>query len=503
MPDPSLTETLADWLVRWRDRGLPPETLDVARTYVLDWLGSALAGTATGPGRTLLAHAGARSGGPCSIVGGGTAAAEVAALVNGGLSHIVEMDDLHRASVVHPGAVVIPAALAVAEAEGADGSAFLSAVVAGYEVAIRVGEAVGKAHYRYFHNTSTCGVFGAAAAAAWLMELDRERTVWSLGSAGTQASGLWEFNADGSMSKHLHTGRAASAGVLAAALASGGLTGARRILEGERGLFAATAPDASPGHVIAGLPEPGAEEATPGNGAGETSSTAAFRIAGVSLKPHASCRHTHAPVDAALILRERLGGPGAGAVTGSDETVETVETLESFESLDSVEIDTYSAALELCDTPDPRTPYEARFSLQYCVASALLRGRVGLTEFTPESIDDPVVRRWLPRVECRADPEIEAAYPDEWRCRVRLVRSSGEPVEAAVDAPRGDPENPLSAQEIESKFRELVTRAGHDDEADVYLEWIRRLGTERGPIELPAPGRSTPDPSTAAPAPSP
>ena len=218
MTEPSLTERLADWLVSRREAGIPADVLDTARTYVIDWLGSALAGTTTVPGQMLLAHAGSRSSGPCSVVGLATRCSpELSALTNGGLSHIVEMDDLHRASVVHPGAVVIPASLALAEATGASGDAFLASVVAGYEVAIRVGEAVGPTHYRFFHNTSTCGGFGAAAAAGWLMGLGREELVWAFGSAGTQASGLWEFVADGAMSKHLHTGRAAANGVLAAA----------------------------------------------------------------------------------------------------------------------------------------------------------------------------------------------------------------------------------------------------------------------------------------------
>ena len=181
---------------------------------------------------------------------------QVAAFHNGGLSHIVEMDDVHRASVIHPAAVVVPAALAVAEQRRAAGADFLAAVVLGYEVAIRIGEAVGKTHYFHWHNTSTCGVFGAAAAAGWLMGLDAEQH--DLGAREAPAprpNGLWEFIADGAMSKHLHAGRAAANGVLAAELAAIGFTGARRILEGQQGFFAATAPDGNPAAVTAGLGE--------------------------------------------------------------------------------------------------------------------------------------------------------------------------------------------------------------------------------------------------------
>ncbi len=444
MTEPSLTERLAAWLVGRREAGLPASVLDTARTYVVDWLGSLLAGTKSVPGGMLLAHAASRSGGPCSVAGLAVdCSPELAALTNGGLSHIVEMDDLHRFSVVHPAAVVIPASLAVAEAEGATGDAFLASVVAGYEVAIRVGEAVGPTHYRHFHNTATCGGFGAAAAAGWLMGLGRDELVWALGNAGTQASGFWEFNADGAMSKHLHAGRAASNGVLAAALAAHGFTGARRILEGERGLFAGMAPDATPERVVENLDSP------------------ELKIGGTSLKPHASCRHTHAPVDAALELRAQLGDNGV-------------------EAIESVQVDTYQAALDLCDRPDPQTPYEASFSLQYCVASAVLRGSVGLAEFMPPSVAQADVRRLLAAVECRVEPQVEAAYPEQWRSRVQLRLAGGTTLEAEVHAPRGDPENPLSAAEVEAKFRRLAEHADRDGEADQWLAWVRSLGA--GPL---------------------
>ena len=163
---PSLTERLADYLTRTRSTGIPAPVIDVARTYVLDWLGSALAGTATAPGNILLEYAASQAGQGAAVIGlAEQRNADTAALINGSLSHIVEMDDVHRASVLHPGATVIPAALAVAQREQRSGLDFLTAVILGYEVCIRIGEAVGRSHYYYWHNTSTCGVFGAAAAA--------------------------------------------------------------------------------------------------------------------------------------------------------------------------------------------------------------------------------------------------------------------------------------------------------------------------------------------------
>ena len=434
----SLTEQLARELVATRERGLPSASVAIAPTYVVDWLGSLLAGTATEAGGILVEHARQRPEATASILGMGLRRSpEVAALVNGGLSHIVEMDDLHRASVLHPGTVVIPAALAAAEITDASGRDFLAAIVAGYEVAIRIGKAVGKRHYRYFHNTATCGVFGAAAAAGWLLGLDVDRLVWAFGNAGTQACGLWEFNTDGAMSKHLHAGRAAAAGLVSAELASHGFTGARRILEGERGFFAATAPDAEPERVIEEL----------SNWADHPC------IRGVSIKPHSSCRHTHAGIDAALDLRTEISG----------------------QQLEAIEIGTYQAALDLCDNPEPADPYAAKFSLQYCIALALTRGHVSPEDFKPDSIADPAVRNLLPSISVYAESEFETLYPHEWPVRLRLRSTSGNSFHRHVRSPKGDPENPLSASELVAKFRQLATSGGHGAGADSFLKWADSL----------------------------
>ncbi|HJO02849.1 MAG TPA: MmgE/PrpD family protein [Acidobacteriota bacterium] len=443
----SLTGQLARQLVTGRERGLPAASIAAAPTYVIDWLGSALAGAPTEAGGMLVEHARQRPEGTASVVGTGLRCSpEVAAFVNGGLSHIVEMDDLHRASVLHPGAVVIPAALAAAETTNARGDDLLSAVVAGYEVAIRIGEAVGKRHYRYFHNTSTCGVFGAAAAAGWLLGLNADELVWAFGNAGTQACGLWEFNADGAMSKHLHAGRAAAAGLVAAELGGRGFTGARQILEGKRGFFAATAPDAEPERVIEGL-DGWAEDP---------------RISGVSIKPHSSCRHTHAGIDAALDLRPQISG----------------------QQLDAIEVGTYQAALDLCDNPEPEDPYAAKFSLQYCIAAALTRGHVSPADFSPVSIADPAVRLLLPNVSVHAEPEFETLYPREWPVRLRLRSTSGDSWDRHVSSPKGDPENPLSDGELETKFRQLATSGGHETAASGFLQWARGL-TAGGAVAPP------------------
>lgn len=432
----TLTEQLADWACTAHKRGFDAPARAVARDLTQDWLGCALAGLATPVGRMFLAQAAHAGSGPCTALGHGSLPAESAALHNGALSHIVEMDDVERASVLHPGTVVIPAALAAAQQAGTSADAFLDAVVAGFEVMVRVGRAVGGRHYFHFHNTATCGPFGAATAAGLLLGLDAQGLGWALGNAGTLAAGLWQFNLDGALSKPLHAGRASANGVLAAYMAGHGLSGAVRILEGERGFFAALAPHGDPDQVVAGL------------------GSAPLAVHGISLKPHASCRHTHAPIDVALALR---GQVGAAAITG-------------------VRVRTYRTALEVCDRPAPETPAQAKFSLQFCVASALARGHAGLSAFEGPGLEDPAVRALATRVVLEDDPARSAAYPAQWSAQVEVHTADGRQLSGEQRFPLGDPEAPLDSAQRAAKFHALLAYAGLQAQAGALLAWVAGLG---------------------------
>ena len=434
MIESTLSEQLADWQLARRGDGFGAADREAARLLVLDWLGSALAGLGTDTGRIFLEYARQQPAGRVTLLGLDEGrAVEVAALCNGAVSHIVEMDDVERASVTHPGAVVVPAALAMAERTGASGRDLLCAVVAGYEIMVRVGTALGPEHYYHFHNTATAGAFGAAAAAGWLLNLDRDRLVWALGNAGTQAAGLWQFNEEGALTKPLHPGRAAANGVLAATLSRLGLTGARHIMEGERGFFAGLAPRGEPLKVVEHLGEPGES----------------LRVHAISIKPHASCRHTHAPIDAAIALHAQLA---------------------SVDDIETVSVDTYRAALTLCDKPDPHSAPDAKFSLQYCVATALRHGRVELRQA------DPTVRALLGRVSVTVDPAREAAYPATWSAGVTVRLRDGRTVQATQERPKGDPENPLSATELTDKFRQLAAYGSLDaSQTGQALQWLQDL----------------------------
>jgi len=337
------------------------------------------------------------------------ASAAAAALQNGVASHILEFDDVHKGSTLHAAAPIIPAALAVAEREHSSGRDFLLAVAVGYEAALRIGEAVNPSHYRFWHPTGTVATFGAAAAAGSLLRLDTAQMLDALGTAGTQAAGLWEFNADGAMSKHLHPGKAAFNGILAADLARLGFTGATRILEGDRGFFAAasTAPDES--KVTDGL--------------GKT-----WKIAENCYKMHSCCGHTHTAIDVALDLRQRIRN----------------------REITAVEIEIYGPGFEIVKEMNPQTPYQAKFSIAYCVAAALTEGRVGLEQFSAGRT--PLLRKTSVLV---AD-DLTAKYPAAWPARVKITLDDGAVLRGASDFPRGNPENPVSTSDLEMKFNSLV-----------------------------------------------
>ncbi|MEM6440615.1 MAG: MmgE/PrpD family protein, partial [Pseudomonadota bacterium] len=336
----------------------------------------------------------------------------------------------HRTSILHPGPVVVPAALAAAEARGASADAFLAAVVRGYEAVIRIGASVGPGHYALWHNTSTCGPFGAAAAAGALAGLGEDALVWALGNAGTQAAGPWRTRHEPVMSKQLHTARAAEAGLAAAALAEAGFTGPEFILEGAQGFYEAMAPDATPAAVVDGLED------------------APWRIWDVSFKPWPACRHAHPTVDAALALRAR--GVDAAEIA-------------------AIRIETYPDAVRFCDRPDPTTEPEAKFSLQHSAATALAEGPPDLETFRSGALPRAAALRALAIVEA-AEP-FASAFPARYGAAVEVRLRSGEVLlEVAADA-LGDPDNPVDEGRLVEKARALMLDGGRSEaQADRLIE---------------------------------
>ena len=273
---------LAAFAANLQAKDIPADVLRKTEDLLVDWFGSAVAGKGARAVETLtqfVMDMGPSNGSSEILFNRRSSSPYMAAMANAAASHVVEQDDVHNGSVFHPATVVFSPALAVAQAIGASGEEFLVACVAGYEVGIRVGEFLGRSHYRIFHTTGTAGSVAAAATVGRLLKLTPEQMNHAFGSAGTQAAGLWEFLRDAADSKQLHTAHAASTGLSSAYLAKEGFTGARRILEGVQGMAAGMSTDADPAKLTDRL---GVRWALP-----ET-----------SFKYHASCRHTHPAADA-------------------------------------------------------------------------------------------------------------------------------------------------------------------------------------------------------------
>ena len=427
------------------DRIPSPAREDTIRS-VLDWLGSAVAGSFELPARLAQRVASTwGSGGGATMFSVGPASAGAAAFANGVAAHILELDDVHKGSTLHAGAPVISAALAAAERAHCDGRSFIAAVAVGYECALRIGEAVNPSHYRYWHPTGTCATFGAAAATASIMQLSARQFLDALGSAGTQAAGLWEFNADGTMSKHLHPGKAAFNGLLAADLAAVGFTGASRILEGERGFLRAMSSSYDVAKVTEGL-------------------GANWKISENCYKLHSCCGHTHSAIDVAIDLMTARGW-------SRDDVLGRVA---------GIHIETYGPGFDIVQQMNPCTPYQAKFSLAYCVAAALLERRVGLAEFSadrfgPSGVRDSAIAALLDRTRVTVDPEFTAKYPAAWPGRVTLTLRDGSTLGAHQDYPRGNPENAVTTAALEEKFLSLVSpRIGHTMAA-AAVDAVRRI----------------------------
>lgn len=441
----TVIETYADFAAGVRGASLSAEVRHHAVRAIVDWFAACVPGGVMPPA-TLVAEALADqvgAGAASLIPGGRSAAPQTAALINGTASHTVEFDDIFRDGLYHPGTPTISAALAAAELAGADGDRLIAGVVAGYEVSNRIAVAVNPRHYDYWHTTATVGCFGAAAAAAVILGLDARRTAHALATAATMAAGLQQaFRAD-AMSKPLHSGRAAETGMLAARLAGAGVTGALDALEGPRGFGAAmSGPDIDWAAATATLGDD-------------------WTITRVTFKNHAACGHVHAAVDAV-----------AGIVAEHGIAVDRIERIEAA---------SYAKSLEICGNADPATAFEAKFSLPYCVAAVLVRGSVRRAAFEPDALADPAIRALAAKVVHTVDPDCEAAFPRARSARAAIVTSDGRRYEAFAPTRKGDPDNPLSDDELDAKFRELAEPVLGPEAAADLLSRLRALHAA-GPI---------------------
>lgn len=409
---------IAHYVAAQRNMELPEAVEWHARRALLDWLAALYPGTQLDPNPKLRAvFQDIASNGPCRVLGSEMMTdVRHAALLNGASSHTSEFDDIYKEGTMHPGSATIAAALAVADMVDADMQMLLRAITAGYEVCTRLSEAMGRTHYAFWHSTATMSSFGAAAAAALLLGLDKDQTAHALATVGTMAAGLQQaFRAD-AMSKPLHAGHAADVGVLAALSARQGVTGALDILEGPAGMGVAMSRDVDWSIATKGLGQD-------------------FNIEKITFKNHGCCGHTFAAIDAALIVK--------------------AEHKISIEDIIKVEVGTYAPALAITDKLSPTTVYEAKFSLQYTLAHALLYGAVRLDAFTPERLADERIHELASKVVLNIDPEIDQQFPHKRAARVTLTMKDGQQYTQFQPHRKGDPEWPLTDQDLSDKFHEL------------------------------------------------
>lgn len=414
-----ISKTCIDFACNFKLEDAPPEARDHVKKCLLDWLGCAIRGATMPQASCIKQYAAAMGGNPNATIISGPTLNSIynAALCNGYFSHILEMDDVDKESITHPATVVIPAALSIGEWRQASGADFLAAVIAGYEIMLRVGAAVTPAHYQIWHTTATSGVFGSACAAGRLLGLTPEKMTWAFGNAGTLSAGLWEFLNDGAMSKYLHAGKAASTGVLTAYLADAGFSGASRILEGKQGFFAGYARQEIDSSIFEDF-------------------GSRYRAGTVSFKPYPCCRHTHSAIDCAKALHQQAA--------------------KSLAAVQSVHIATYKAATAIAGAENPQDARQAQFSLKYVVARALKTGTITLADFDEAVLFDAEVRALMEKTKVALDPAIDGLTPAAWPTKVTITLSNGQTFTEFVKYPKGDPESSLSWTEVKAKFNALT-----------------------------------------------
>ncbi len=432
------SQTLATFAATLQFASIPEPVVRRAEDLFLDWVGSALAGKGARAVDTIswFAQQMGPATGSAEILTSRTQSSPLfAAMVNAASSHFAEQDDVHNGSVFHPAAVVFPAALAVAQALGSTGKQLLTASVVGYEVGIRVGEFLGRSHYKIFHTTGTAGTIAAAAAVGHLLKLTPEQMLHAFGSAGTQAAGLWEFLRDAADSKQLHTAKAAGDGLMSAYLASEGFTGAKRILEGAQGMAAGMSSDADPAKLTDRLGE-------------------RWALAETSFKFHSSCRHTHPAADALLQV-----------INEHDLTPQQIARVDTYVHQGAIDV--------LGPVVNPQTVHQAKFSMGTVLALIARFKVAGLSEFA-NHFHDVESTTFRDKVYMVLDAEVDQAYPARWIGKVVVHTVDGRTLHGRVDEPKGDPGNTLSRDELQQKAQRLAafSAAATPSEMDAVFEQI-------------------------------
>lgn len=441
-----VTTTLSEFTAGLRLDSLPPEVATRARFLVLDLVGNIVRARhdAESTSSFLAAvRAMGMAAGNSGVFGDSARYTPAgAAYLNGALAHSLDFDDTHAAGSLHPGAPVIPAALAAGEMVGASGADVLAAVIAGYEITCRVALAMpALEHYnRGFHPTATCGAFGAAAAAARVFGMDADGVASAFGTVMSQAAGSLSFLHNGAWTKRHQVGWAAVNGLMAATLVREGFKGASEAFEGRHGFMQGYAPNPTPERAIQDLGQ-------------------VWEIMNTAVKPYPSCRYGHAGIDAALALR------AANDIKPSE--------------IESVRLGLPVAGMKLIATPpdkkaNPENTVDGQFSGPFVISSALATGAMGWDSY--RLLNDPTIRSLLPKVECELDPEVEAEFPANMSGKL-TIKARGQIFEQLVVVPKGEPDNFLSEAELRAKFAGLTDAVLGTDRSAVLANAVLAIDT--------------------------
>jgi 2-methylcitrate dehydratase PrpD len=377
---------------------------------------------------------------------------QYAALANGTFSHSLELDDVTNEASLHPAVAIFPAAFAVGENMKVSGIQFLESVIYGYEVMVRLGKALNPSHIysRGFHPTGVCGIFGAAAAASRIMNLTEEQMTNAFGIVGSQAAASMEFLETGAWTKRLHPGWAAHSGIIAAELAKNGFLGPSTIIEGGKGFAHGYSYDAD-------LSQIGNEFSYEDNA-----------ILRTSIKPHACCRYKQGPLDLILkIVKDHELKP---------------------EEIHKVHVYLVKTALPIISEPadkkkNPRSSVDAQFSMPFGAAVAILYRKALLEEYKQQVVDSPTVKEMMNKVVCHHDPELDREFPKKWPARV-VIESVKGTFSETIDYPKGDPENPLSWDELIEKFVYVTKPVYTEEQQQSIIHAVQNLEQCQNILEL-------------------
>lgn len=430
----NLSRIYSEFTTEIQFEDLPPEVVLQAKKCILDFLGVALVGSTTELASIVFDYFSEIAGkSETTVIGKKRRVPAInAALMNGVFAHVLELDDGHRWSGIHPGSPTIPAALAAAELSGALGRELIVGTVVGYEIILRIGKAINPSHLiRGFHSTGTVGPFGAAAAAGRILGLDSAKMIQALGLAGLHASGLLQVMHEGGMAKAFHPGKAASGGLFSAQMAMKGAMAPEHILEGEKGFLRAMSDKTETKWLTDGL-------------------GTRFEISKIYFKIHSSCRHTHPAIDALLkILRQEPLDPNR---------------------IERIRVEIYPVAIQFCGHElgeGMLSPSDAKLSLRPSLALAAFNGSCGVDVFNERELARPEVYRLAERIELAASEKWGALYPEKRGANVSIW-VDGRLLQSEVELARGEPEAPISTDELYEKFQINSIQA-------ISIEQARRL----------------------------